>query len=976
MPIIEQLLIGPGHATSRTGRGILARSPGINREIATEIARLCEGWGKVPTEGLQRPVLMSLPLSSTLTTLSGRLFAVLRLSRGMDPLYHAIILSASDYAVFGYNPFALANEDVFIDEYTSELELIRGEIDNGALISLVSPLPSSSDVDFVDEALRHVLANGKLLLPLESVDERSDRFFALTIAAMPLALKQELRFASWATSEVNNYTLAATSLRGSNFEGWQRFLMTAVCGKMPAQTEQYIQSVKERLADGDLDGLEKFSLKGKVDLKFSADPVTSTRRGVLTSTVQGTARRRSVSARPPRPAVATRSVVSPNTAFRSLRSSTSSAEASERMAPVRRGARRRRGKRYSRTIVALFAFALVMSGGALLLRQSSLLDLKWLKVGDSSHSEGSLLGVVDVGSVYDRVLQEWLAAGLGTETTRSDERRAGLTVLAEQAGVPLHQQGAMFVQLAAEGVQQIGRAQREQQRLESLAQRGVVLEQELRRLVLGYYSLNEGVRWRDLGRLPDTKLTARWDSLKRRRSSKLQSAQRGLRIEGLLRSVHRARGQIDGTLQMILALENPRCDDRWIERLSRAAEAAPRGAGSETELYCGAARAVVQLKRAETQARVADLPFATSYPTADWPPAGVRKAIVAVSSAADDFPRGAAPDLLPAAATFYATLDTLERLAAGNDIADQSVWLQALEDNVAVRSDPATYGDHVERARLVLAMALITRGIEPATLPDRFFPGEDRAASLAFPQALNQRPDAAGWEQIAAESRQPFFVRWAMHEADRTRQAARVRTAAFDQSWHVVVKNNDIIRRQATAGEDWSIAYADLSQAIGRCQVAYTAEAADSVMQWRWACVTGLTEAISLAEPLSVGSVTVRLQQQVLTEPQTVSVELAAVDGSWRMVTDAVAVGPAAPAGSGWVGTGAVAWEIPLGPEQECVARVLAADGTLLTTAAYTSLRAGEGPGAMLRPRGGDDGSVAFRIDDAFWRQIVLPPLE
>ena len=294
-----------------------------------------------------------------------------------------------------------------------------------------------------------------------------------------------------------------------------------------------------------------------------------------------------------------------------------------------------------------------------------------------------------------------------------------------------------------------------------------------------------------------------------------------------------------------------------------------------------------------------------------------------------------------------------------------------------MRSDPATYGDHVERARQVLAMALIARGIDPETLPDRFFPGEDRAASLAFPQALNQRPDAAGWEQIAAENGQPFFVRWAMREADRTRQEARIRTAAFDQSWHVVVKNTDIIRRQATAGEDWSVAYADLSQAIERLRAAFTADAmADSVMQQRWACVTGLTAAIGLAAPLSVGGVTVRLQQQVLTEPQTVSVELAAVDGSWRMVTDAVAVGPAAPAGSGWVGTGAVAWEIPLGPQQECVAQVLAANGTVLTTAAYTSLGAGEGPGAMLRPRGDDDGSVAFRIDDAFWRQLVLPSLE
>jgi len=114
----------------------------------------------------------------------------------------------------------------------------------------------------------------------------------------------------------------------------------------------------------------------------------------------------------------------------------------------------------------------------------------------------------------------------------------------------------------------------------------------------------------------------------------------------------------------------------------------------------------------------------------------------------------------------------------------------------------------------------------------------------------------------------------------------------------------------------------------------------------------------------------------VLTESQTVSVEIAAGDGSWQVATEAVVVGPAAPAGSGWVGTGMVEWEVPMQPHQDCVARVLSADGTVLTTAAYNSLRAGEGPGAMLRPRGGDDGSIAFRIDDTFWRQLALPSLE
>ena len=76
MPIAEQLLYGFETETSEN-RTILAHSPGLGRSVAAEIRQLCEGWGEVPTGGLAREALLSVPLKKTMASLPGRLFAVL-----------------------------------------------------------------------------------------------------------------------------------------------------------------------------------------------------------------------------------------------------------------------------------------------------------------------------------------------------------------------------------------------------------------------------------------------------------------------------------------------------------------------------------------------------------------------------------------------------------------------------------------------------------------------------------------------------------------------------------------------------------------------------------------------------------------------------------------------------------------------------------------------------------------------------------
>ena len=101
----------------------------MGQEVSDEIVRLCDNWGTVPALGLERAALMSFRLEATMPAIAGRLFTVIRVSKGLNPIFHAVTMSEGTYASFLRNPFAVAQVVTFLDLWDPSLILKRVEIE-------------------------------------------------------------------------------------------------------------------------------------------------------------------------------------------------------------------------------------------------------------------------------------------------------------------------------------------------------------------------------------------------------------------------------------------------------------------------------------------------------------------------------------------------------------------------------------------------------------------------------------------------------------------------------------------------------------------------------------------------------------------------------------------------------------------------------------------------------------------------------
>ncbi len=126
--------------------------------------------------------------------------------------------------------------------------------------------------------------------------------------------------------------------------------------------------------------------------------------------------------------------------------------------------------------------------------------------------------------------------------------------------------------------------------------------------------------------------------------------------------------------------------------------------------------------------------------------------------------------------------------------------------------------------------------------------------------------------------------------------------------------------------------------------------------------------------PLSLADVTVRLDQGT-TDGSPVLVELEA--GGRRTVSPAIVLSPAAPAGSGWVGTVAVNWKVTPAAGERLAVRVLrAADRRCLVTLDYGPWLEETGPDMLKRFQAAEGGRVAWRLGESYWSALHLPDLD
>jgi hypothetical protein len=763
MAVLEQLVFG-FRADGDQRRSVLGQSSGITAECVAEIVRFCEGWGAAPVDGVRRPLLLSFPLVTRLPALPGDLYAVIRVAEGLKPIHHALVLNREGYQEFDLNPYALAQEAVFQSAWDEKSNLASLEVRPESLSPLVSPPPGPADLGNIDEAVRQMLANQRLLLPLERSSSDSDRFLALTVACLPRVLRQDLRFAAWAPSGTNRYSLAATYRESALFSSWQPYLMTSILGDLNPTCEEYLAEIRRCLRDGDLAGLERVSAKSRIELGRVG---TATGRGAKPRTLTATVSERSARtvklqvAPGPRRAVHDRGAVasagSPPPPRRATRSAGApSASAGHRTRRLRRAPRQtwRRG-------LALLISVLLLGVGAYHLTASSWfaellipgepVDLS-LRI-DPRHD------VVDVGHLYRRIVQPAQQAGT-TALVHLDKnhRRRSLEAL-QQAGVVLAQQGDDYLQATARFLDDPAATGDPTLDPDRLLARGRRLSSEWRRLALAQFALQELVAWDDLAAMSAGGLQARLDSLlgSRQRQGALEPGLLAVR-ERLVGVTQRTR-QLGGLVELEQLLAAPRWEHGWEARCEAAIEKLSGVAQRRARQLRDDAFLLIRLKRAEHATGLAELALIDHYgPAATVTPA-VADILTDVLARVTDAAAVECPALLRATAAYYTGL---ARATAPEAPAELILAVSdELAENRAVHFDPAVYGGHVARLRFMLLEQLLAAGTPPDALPEACFGDGPADEHLAFVTLQRLEPEPASWRALADTLTDPYLIRWA-----------------------------------------------------------------------------------------------------------------------------------------------------------------------------------------------------------------------
>lgn len=959
MPYVEQLMFGGDTRREPAQRGVLGASAGLGADVATEVERLCRGWGDVPPLGLDRPALMSFPLLATMPSIRGRLYAVIRVGTGPAPLFHALVLGDALYTVFDRNPYLLARQVTFQDEWRPGVAPPRIEIEADTHEFPAALVPGPADRGFIDEAVVHTILNRGLVLPLEQSTRDSDRALALVISCLPVKLRRELRFASLMASESNGCSLGALVTPGAAFAGWQRFLLATPNSGMTAEVAAYHAALGQHLAAGDLNAIARLSLRHEFTGAREQDAIRAAVPEPHSPEPRPVAARQLET---PLAAVVTGPPLTTATVGRGARPSVSPPRAPRTLAGARRPVSRRSGLARLLAVVTV----VFLAGGVVVLRMNGRLlarSLEWAGIPGMEPSTGgeraaTLLEVVDVGAVYEEQRAQLAGAGGALGPSPDQARRKALANLAGNGATPLVAQIDLFARLSADGIQQGSRPDREAERLRALAGQGQVLASELKRLELAWYSLAAGAMWRDLAQLSDAAIAARGDSLTRRDRAALDEARTGLGLTWKIRDLAEARRNVDGMASLVDLFQATAWSPRWAADLKRAADSVSPTASPLTRAYRNCAFQVLRLKDAERAPTARALAYLPTLEGQPWPAPAIRGLLPDLRRAAGAFPHGDAPPLVAGTLKLYADLG--DPVRAVKQAAADSRYLARLEANEAFRFDAAAYRPFIDRLRFEAALAGAGTGAGAAV------GGE----AQRFRRALDAGRTATRWQALADSLRTPFLAEWARRQAgaaevadDQRRQVREGQLAAARQA-------AADLRRAAAEGRDWSGEWRRLAALATRFlgEAAAGSDGSDGTAE-----VAELAAALDRQLPLRLRQATVRLPQAALGAPDVAVLEVSVTAGDGTERSRAFPLGPSAPAGTGWVGNVQLDVVLPFGPRDELTCRVVAADGRVLLQSTAASLADGGGPGAFARLRPGDGGGLHLQVDPAWWSALVLP---
>jgi hypothetical protein len=573
-------------------------------------------------------------------------------------------------------------------------------------------------------------------------------------------------------------------------------------------------------------------------------------------------------------------------------------------------------------------------------------------------------GILDMARLHDDAL-------------RATETRQTQAVL-QQAAQLLDTQSQAYLEQVAATLASGGRgdihAAAEALPAAKLADKGERLADELRRLALADVSLLEGTRWRDLGKLDRRQLVARHDSVLTARGGVLASEIWNL-ADRRLGEVRTARQRVT-TLDRVQTLLGQReWRPGWERELAEAGRRLEPAQSGGTARWAVAARALSRVKQAEQEVDFGSAALTLDDPTAAWRAGPVAAALPELRRAMSSFGDQRPPALLTATVKFYDDLAHGWSQVAESPPDQLAALIRDLEQNLAVAFDRAAYGDHISRLGVAVIQGLRARGVAAEAVPESIFPGGRREETLSFLAAAGEGRDSAGWHREAGTFQEPFFARWASRlarQADATRVA---RAVAFENAYAQLGAQARQLAATIASQEDPVVAYRELGAAAGSLLRNHPDGFANQPeLNRRWRRVEALQAAVTTPLPLTLVDVTVRLEPAT-TDGSPVLIELEA--GGRRSVSSPVTLSPAAPAGSGWVGTTAAPWRLTPVAGERLRARVLrASDRRHLATFDYGPWLEETGPETLKRFQVSPGGRIAWRLGDHYWSALRLPNLD
>jgi len=976
MAVLEQLIYGSSADDGR-GRVVLAHTSGLSDECQEELVRLCEGWGAVPDGGLRRPVVLAFPLESHLQALPGDLHTVIRISMGLRPIYHAVVISSADFREFDHNPFALIQEGFFFDSWRGDQDLSRRTVSPTSLAPLVSPPPAAADVGSIDEAVRQVLASQRLLLPLESPTSDSERFLALATMALPRPLRMGLRLASWAPSGINRYTLAATYKDSALFAAWQPYLMTCITGDLDPAVDGYLDDLRRCLGNGDLAGIEQLSREARLGPIAAVGRPQRTKEPTLTATLdESSIRKLAVRSRSLSPASGP---PQPDRRPRPLAATFGSAVAEKRQPSTGRRAprrphprpRMRASGRVRRGFAIAVSLAIIGAGIYHLWAAGHWTHLPGVVSTRSSLESRTDHGVVDIGAVYRMALAATSEAQIQGQVSRQGSvRRRGLDLL-RQAGELLGVQGQGYLQDGDHALVGTGRPHLSPLPVDRLQRRGAVLARELRRLAIARVSLRDGQNWRDVADLDAQGLSARYDSLVARRRLPGTDEPDLVAIDRLLRRLDVTNRQLRGLARLESLLAEDRWTDGWSDLIRTGVDELGAVRHGRAHDLRDDAELLARLKQAEHQSDQASRAFGTQETTEQGITIAVADVLPAFYRRVQHRGSAATSPLLVATAELYQGLaQAAAGLADGETLAR---LVPELEQNLAYRFDPALYGDHLSRVRFDLFAELVRTRVPADSLVGMLGSEQRVDEHLRFLDALSRPTSAEAWRELADRLADPFLQRWAAHQVAR-----------LEHDRNAILERLTVTCVDLAAGR---VALQRLAASGGRCGEEWW-RLADVAHRAREAAVTaGLVgdqspvvrelldhaAALRAPPPLDLAGVTVRLDPTLSATPLDVVVEVQVADHD-LLTTAPFRLGPASPAGVGWVGAVDVAREFAIRAGDPIQMTVRPCEGDRALAEFRGTWLAEWDPVDLASLDAGQGVRVSWRLARPYWQELPVTP--